>query len=142
MNTKGIIKSDNERRAYEVLNAIRNNEKSAPENEQRQLKESHAAGVEYMNSIFDDAQTYIPKALAVASYLIREAERRHAFDDMDNELLEVTHGEDPLVLIAKAEVIAAMFNTRVNERIKMSLYIAQELFDADSLNDPVESLTD
>lgn len=74
--------------------------------------------------------------------MIREADRRHAFDGMEDQLLEITHGEDPLVSITHAEVIAARINIAVADRIKMAVCATKELFDTDSLNDPVESITD
>lgn len=142
MDTKRINRSDNERRTYQILNAIRDYEKSLSAEEQEMMKETHLSGVEYLYSILDDAQVNIPKALSLATYLIREAERRHAFDGMEEELLEITHGEDPLSDITRAGVIAARMNVAVIDRIKMAVCAAKELFDTDSLNDPVESLAD
>lgn len=142
MNTKRSIKSDNERRTYEIINTVRDHEKSLSVEERERMQEIHQSGVEYLNSILDDAMVYIPKALALAAYMIREADRRHAFDGMEDQLLEITHGEDPLVSITHAEVIAARINIAVADRIKMAVCAAKELFDTDSLNDPVESLTD
>lgn len=142
MNTKRIDKTDNERRAYKILNNIRNYEKSLSAEEQEKMQETHQNGVEYLCSIIDDAQVNIPKALALSAYMIREADRRHAFDGMEDQLLEITHGEDPLTGIARAGVIAARMNGAVTDRIKMAVSVAKELFDTESLNDPVESLAD
>lgn len=142
MNTKRSIKPDNERRAYRILSAIRDYEKSLSAEEQEKMKETHQSGVEYLYSMIDDAQINIPKALALSAYMIREADRRHAFDDMEYQLLEITHGEDPLAGIARAGMIAARMNAVVTDRIKMAVSVAKELFDTESLNGPVESLTD
>lgn len=142
MNTKRSIKSDNERRTYQILNAIRDYEKSLSAEEQEKMQETHQKGVEYLFSMIDDAQINIPKALALSAYMIREADRRHAFDGMEEQLLEITHGEDPLACITRAGMIAARMNVAVTDRIKMAVCAAKELFDTDSLNDPVESLTD
>ena len=142
MNTKRSIKSDNERRTYQILNEIRDYEKSLSLEEQEKMQETHRNGVEYLCSMIDDAQINIPKALALSAYMIREADRRRAFDGVEDQLLEITHGEDPLVSITHAGVIAARINIAVTDRIKMAVCTAKELFDTESLNDPVESITD
>ena len=50
MNTKRSIKSDNERRTYEIINAVRDHEKSLSVEEREKMQEIHQSGVEYLNS--------------------------------------------------------------------------------------------
>ena len=75
MNTKRSIKSDNERRTYQILNEIRDYEKSLSLEEQEKMQETHRNGVEYLCSMIDDAQINIPKALA----FLTSSLKKHAF---------------------------------------------------------------
>lgn len=132
--------SEEERQAYELLKQIRDYERSLTEDERKKMESEHRRGANYICSLLEGMLNNIPKALATSSYLIREADRRHAFNDMESEILEVTQGEDPLVMVSKASVSAARINHNTIAQIRLALLAAKEFFRVESINEPVNSL--
>ena len=121
--------SEEERQAYELLKQIRDYERSLTEDERKKMESEHRRGANYICSLLEDMLNNIPKA-----------DRRHAFNDMESEILEVTQGEDPLVMVSKASVSAARINHNTIAQIRLALLAAKEFFRVESINEPVNSL--
>ena len=129
-----------ERKALEILNQIRNQERELPVEEQQILLNRHIAGVNYVMQILEDVIVKTPRALQTSAYLLHEIDRQHYLEKIEEESLKVTMGEDPVALTAEAGVIVSRLNHHILERIEMALLISKELFQIEGLDEPAESL--
>lgn len=129
-----------ERKALEILNQIRNQERELPVEEQQILLNRHIAGVNYVMQILEDVIVKTPRALQTSAYLLHEIDRQHYLEKIEEESLKVTMGEDPVALTAEAGVVVSRLNHHILERIEMALLISKELFQIEGLDEPAESL--
>ena len=98
----------------------------------------------YVSTILDDVRYKLPKAIAMAQLILREAERRNLLQSMEQALFTSTLGDDVQMLLADSQLALSRVDNHVVARIRMAMLASHEFFDSDlmDLNDSIDDILD
>lgn len=110
----------------------------------RLIYDRHMRAVDYVSTILDDVRYKLPKAIALAQLILREAERRNLLQSMEQALFQSTLGDDVQMLLADSQLALSRVDNHVVDRLRMAMLASHEFFDSDlmDLNDSIDDILD